>query len=165
MDFFYHQMLAFMLMEVKIIHFSPDLVSHFATLNYEWLNTYFHVEAHDREMLDDPYTFILNPGGHILFAHYQDQIVGTVALIPEGTNTFELAKMAVDPDYRGLKVGHKLMESAIEWSREKGIEKLVLESNTKLESAIHLYKKFHFQEIPRICSPYARCNIRMELVL
>lgn len=151
--------------QVEVKGYQKNELAHFATLNYEWLNTFFQVEQHDREQLDDPETYILRPGGHILFAHYEGKIVGTVALVPEGPGIFELAKMAVNPKYQGLKIRNKIMEAAIDWGRKKGLEKIVLESNTKLEPAIHLYEKFGFVEIPRTCSPYARCNIRMELIL
>lgn len=150
---------------VVIKDYTKDQLAHFAALNYEWLNTYFEIEKHDREQLDDPLTHILNPGGHILFAHYGDKIVGTIALVYEAPGVFELAKMGVSPSYQGLRIGHSLMEAAISWGKEKKLHKLVLESNTKLEPAIHLYRKFGFMEIPRTCSPYARCNIRMELAL
>jgi ribosomal protein S18 acetylase RimI-like enzyme len=40
-------------------------------------------------------------------------------------------------------------------------ENLYLYSNTQLEPAINLYKKFGFLEIPVEKSEYARCNIKM----
>lgn len=153
-------------LNITILDYQSVYAKDFARLNYEWLTQYFEIEAHDREMLDDPEGYIINKGGYIFFARYNDEIVGTAALIQEDSGTYELAKMGVSTDYRGLKIGKRIIQHAIDFARQRGFERLVLESNTKLEPAIHLYKKTGFQTIPMTgCSPYARCNIRMELPL
>lgn len=153
-------------LSVQILPFDAQYADDFARLNYEWLNQYFEVEAHDREMLDAPYDYIIKPGGHIFFARYNEEIVGTVALIVEDESTFELAKMGVNTNYRGLSIGKKLIEHTIAFARTTDKCKLVLESNTKLAPALNLYIKSGFKVIPpKEDSPYERCNIRMELCL
>lgn len=89
-------------------------------------------------------------------------IAGTFALQKNGEYSFELAKMAVDEAYQGLKVGHALMEAAIENAKSLGAKTLVLYSNTKLQTAIHLYQKFGFVEVPLEHSEYNRSNIKMK---
>ncbi|MEQ9307375.1 MAG: GNAT family N-acetyltransferase [Marinoscillum sp.] len=151
---------------VRILDFEPQYAQDFARLNYEWLNQYFEIEAQDRVMLDSPETYVIDKGGQIFFAAIGNEIVGTVALIVENPDTFELAKMGVTNEYRGLKIGKKLIHHAIAYSRLKGKKSIVLESNTKLTPAINLYIQTGFKAAPlNKCSPYARCNIRMELVL
>ncbi|MEQ8584216.1 MAG: GNAT family N-acetyltransferase [Marinoscillum sp.] len=151
---------------VQLLDFQEQYASDFARLNYEWLETYFTVEPHDREMLDAPYEYIIQPGGRIFFARVDGEIVGTVALIVETPDTFELAKMGVTPKYKGLKIGKMLMQHAIAEARKAGMKRLVLESNTKLTAALNLYINSGFKVAPlNECSPYARCNIRMELIL
>jgi len=151
---------------ITVIPFESPYSADFARLNYEWLEKYFTVEPHDREMLDAPESYIIESGGQIFFAKLGEEIVGTVALIYENEESYELAKMAVSPDYQGLKIGQLLMEHAIQYSREQGKKSIVLESNTKLTPAINLYIKNGFKAAPlNEGSPYARCNIRMELVL
>ncbi|MFH6982652.1 GNAT family N-acetyltransferase [Marinoscillum luteum] len=151
---------------VQLLEFQEQYASDFARLNYEWLETYFTVEPHDREMLDAPNEYIIQPGGRIFFAKVEDEIVGTVALIVETPDTFELAKMGVTPKYKGLKIGKMLMQHAISEARKAGMKRLVLESNTKLTAALNLYINSGFKVAPlNECSPYARCNIRMELTL
>lgn len=153
-------------MSVQLLDFQQQYAADFARLNYEWLEEYFTVEPHDREMLDAPYEYIIERGGQIFFARVDDAIAGTVALIVEDDDTFELAKMAVAPKYKGQKIGKLLMQHAIEYSRKAGKKRLVLESNTKLTPALNLYINTGFKAAPlNECSPYARCNIRMELVL
>ncbi len=153
-------------LNVTILDYHSDYAKDFARLNYEWLNQYFEIEEHDREMLDDPEGYIISKGGHIFFAQFNNEIVGTAALIVETPDTYELAKMGVSTKYRGLKIGKKLILHAIEFARNDGKRQVVLESNTKLEPAINLYYQTGFKKIPMTgCSPYARCNIRMELDL
>jgi ribosomal protein S18 acetylase RimI-like enzyme len=80
--------------------------------------------------------------------------------------TFELAKMAVSPEFRGLGISNKLMTACIEYARSSGKRRIILESNTKQVAAIKLYRKFGFLETPLDPnSQFARANIRMELAI
>ncbi len=152
--------------ELQIIEFDEKYSAKFAQLNYEWIETLFKIEAHDREILDNPQEYIINQGGQIFVALIGGQAVGTVALIKEPDESFELAKMAVTAKYRGLKIGEKLMAVCIDYAKKVGMKRLFLLSNTKLIPAITLYKKFGFREIP--LNPdnlYERTDIQMELIL
>ena len=72
--------------------------------------------------------------------------------------------MAVDEKYQGLKIGKQLAETAIQKAKEKKANKIILYSNTKLITAITLYRKLGFKEIP-VDGPYERSDIKMELIL
>lgn len=65
---------------MRIVDYDDSLGDAFARLNREWLEKYFHVEAIDREMLSDPQSTIIDPGGAILYALSGTEILGTVAL-------------------------------------------------------------------------------------
>ncbi len=127
---------------VRIVDYDPRWRDDFARLNLEWLERWFTVEAADRETLGDPEGHILGHGGRILFALVStdtgDRAVGTVALKHEGNGTYELTKMAVEPDHRGAGIGRKLMEQALETYRAINGRVLYLETNTRLEPAIAL---------------------------
>jgi len=107
----------------------------------------------------------LKPGGHIFFAKYEGEIVGTCAMIKMDDDTFELAKMAGTDRAQGKNIGWLLGQAVITKAKSLGAKTLYLESNTKLEYAIRLYQKLDFQRIVGIPSPYERCNIQMELKL
>lgn len=152
--------------EIQISQFESKFAKDFARLNYEWIEEYFTIEAHDRKMLDNPEEYIIDRGGRIFFASKGDKIVGTVALIAVGEVSFELAKMAVARNCRGEKIGEKLMSACVELSANIGKKSIILLSNTKLVPAINLYKKFGFKEIPLDPNtPYERTDIQMELIL
>jgi len=153
------------LSEVFIVPFAEKYSSFFYNLNMEWLETFFYVEPHDKEVLSNSKKYIIDNGGHIFFAKIDQHIAGTVALIKIEKNVFELSKMAVSPEFRGKKIGQKLMQYCIDFAQDNNFEKLILYSNRKLENAIYIYKKYGFIEIPvEKESPYLRSNIKMELV-
>jgi GNAT superfamily N-acetyltransferase len=152
--------------KLEIISFKNDYANNFYKLNIEWLKTYFYVEPFDEEVLSKPEIYIINKGGFIFFAKNNDDIVGTVALMPtDTTNVFELTKMAVSPKHRGFKIGQQLMQHCIDFVKDNNFKGLMLYSNTKLENAIYIYKKYGFIEVPlEPNSPYARSDIKMELI-
>src|SRR5680860_511038 len=96
-------------LKVSIINFEEQYTNNFTQLNFEWLEKYFYIEAYDKKVLLNPQKYILNEGGHILFALINEKIVGTVALIKRAHGVFELSKMAVTEEYQGLRIGQKLM--------------------------------------------------------
>ena len=154
-------------MEINIISFDDKYAKDFYNLNIEWLKTFFYIEPFDEEVLSKPKKFIINKGGYIFFAKLDDNIVGTVALMPtQDKNILELTKMAVSPKHRGLKIGQLLMQHCINFSKGNNLSALILYSNTILENAIYIYRKYGFIEIPveENC-PYKRSNIKMELKL
>ena len=154
-------------MHIKIIPFEKQYAKDFYNLNIEWLKTYFYVEPFDEEVLSKPEFYIIDKEGYIFFAELDYVIVGTVALMPtKEPNVFELTKMAVSPKHRGNKIGQHLMQYCIDFAKDHQFKMLMLYSNTILENAIYIYRKFGFIEIPvEENSPYKRSNIKMELLI
>ena len=150
---------------VEIIPFSATLKDPIKTLNLEWLKKYFKVEPKDEIVLSDPQGQIIDKGGMIFYAKYDNAIIGTASLIKIDNSTYELSKMAVTDSYQGLGVGEKLILHCLAVAEAKGIEKLILYSNRKLLPAIHLYKKFGFVEVPLESSIYERADIKMERII
>jgi len=148
--------------QISISNYDAKYAKVFYDLNIEWLETYFYVEDFDREVLSRPEKYILDPGGHIFFAVENGEAIGTVALMKADEGSYELTKMAVRTDQRGKKVGQLLMQYCIDFAKKNDFNKLFLYSNTKLENAIYIYRKYGFIEIPvEEDSPYERSNIKM----
>lgn len=148
---------------VEIIAYRPEHQDAFRHLNHEWITTYFTLEELDKRMLDDPQGYILDTGGYIFMARYQDQTVGTCALIREPDGNFELAKMAVSPKAQGLGIGYLMGQAAIEQAWAAGAHHVELLSNRKLTPALTLYRKLGFVEAPLSPSEYQRADIKMVL--
>lgn len=152
---------------VEIVSYQPQYREAFRDLNVEWISKYFEMEEADYKALDNAESYILNKGGKILVALYDNESVGVCALIkmnhPE--YDFEMAKMAVSPKAQGKNIGYLLGKAIIDSAREMGAKKIYLESNTILKPAINLYYKLGFEKVFGLETPYKRCNIQMELVI
>jgi ribosomal protein S18 acetylase RimI-like enzyme len=147
---------------VEIIPYSPDLKGHIKTLNIEWLQKYFRVEEKDELVLSNPQEEIIDKGGMIFYAKYNDEILGTVSLMKIDDATFELSKMAVSYKAQGLGIGNKLLVHSVAVAEGNNIKKLLLYSNRILLPALHLYEKFGFVEVPLEDVSYERADIKME---
>ncbi len=152
-------------MSVRILPFEPKYAKNFRDLNIAWLKKYFHVEAKDVLLLENCQESILDIGGYIFLAEHEGEIVGCFSLIPYGEKVFELGKMAVDPNHQGLKIGQRLLSFAIAFAKENHWKSIVLYSSTKLDTALHIYRKYGFVEVELEKEiPYERSDIKMELI-
>jgi putative acetyltransferase len=109
----------------------------------------------------------LSAGGQIYFAVLEDEVVGCCALIANGEQSYEVAKMAVSEEHRNKGIGKALLTHVVEAGKALGAEKLVLETNSRLKNAVHVYESLGFQHIDPARvepSPYKRANVFMELV-
>lgn len=151
-------------MQIEIVEFDDRWAADFARLNYEWIEKYFTVERHDREILEDPRKWVTEPGGEIFMALAGGRAAGTAAMIPAGEGVLELTKMAVSPEFQGHGIANHLMRASIDFAKSVGARLIFLESHRSLQPALSLYRKFGFVEVPTDPnSEYARADIRMEL--
>lgn len=104
---------------MKIEFWKPELSEDFKNLNLQWLEEFFWVEEHDREVLGNPEKHIIAPGGNILFVMEEEEAVACVALMKISEGIFELTKMAVKPALRGKKIGNRLLEETINFSKNR----------------------------------------------
>ncbi len=152
---------------VQIVEYNDEYQSVFRALNEEWISSYFKMEAADYKALDNPKEYILDNGGKIFVALYDNEPVGVCALIKmdDPDYDFELAKMAVSNKCQGKNIGWLLGQAVTNAAKELGASKIYLESNTILKPAINLYQKLGFSKVVGRPTPYERCNIQMELQL
>ncbi|MEL7442098.1 MAG: GNAT family N-acetyltransferase, partial [Pseudomonadota bacterium] len=150
--------------DIKVVDYAPKYREAFKSLNVEWISKYWELEEPDFKALDDPEGYILNQSGVILIALDKGEPIGCCALIKQADDTFELAKMAVSPKAQGKGVGLLLGKSIVERAKLMGLKRLYLESNSVLKPAICLYEKIGFKPIKGASSPYARCDVQMELL-
>ncbi|WP_047245685.1 GNAT family N-acetyltransferase [Maribacter thermophilus] len=151
---------------LKIISYEPKYAKAFRDLNLSWLNKYFEVENKDTELLNNCQENIIDKGGYIFIAIIKEVPVGCYALIKKNETSYELGKMAVSEKHQGLKIGQKMLATAIDFAKQKNCKKIELYSSTKLGPALHIYKKFGFKEIKLEAHlPYVRSDIKMELII
>lgn len=167
---------------ISIIEYEDQYSVQFKALNLEWLDKYHLTESHDLMILDDPKGTIVDRGGYIWLAlaypapqelpnpsgslvpHAEGgQIVGTAALIPEHGSCYELAKMSVTPAFRGRGISKLLIEQCLTKAREIGAGKLILYSNSQLQTALRLYSQYGFHPVPVTDAPFVTADVKMEL--
>ena len=152
--------------EIRIVAFEAAYREAFKALNVAWIERYWTLEPGDHQALDRPEAYILDKGGRIALALDGDVPVGSCALIAMADGGFELAKMAVADAARGRGIGMMLGEHMIAEARSLGARRLYLETNSVLLPALALYRKLGFKPVDGGApSPYARCDIQMELLL
>ncbi len=155
------------LKRAEIVSYAPEYRADFLRLNRAWIEKFFKLEAADLRILENPESEIIEPGGHVLFARIDGKIVGTLAILNLGNGEFELAKMSVDETYQGRGIGLDLVKSCIEEAKKRGAKAITLETNSALKTAIGLYKKCGFVEVPKLAhdTEYERADYFMRLDL
>lgn len=153
--------------EIRIVPYEAQHHALFRRLNEAWITRHWQLEAADLAVLDHPQEQILDRGGRIFVALYREEPVGVCALCrtEHAPYEYELAKLAVSPEVQGKGIGRLLCEAVIAEARKIGTDKLFLESNTRLEPAIRLYRQLSFRDLPNPHPAYARGDIQMELQL
>jgi len=149
---------------IKVISYKAEHQPWFEKFNRDWIEKFFWMEPLDFEVLQNPDEYIISKGGFIFMGLYENELVGTVALKFLSPGVYEFTKMAVDEKFQGKKIGKELSIAAISKAQQLQAKKIVLYSNTKLISAIALYRKLGFVEVP-LDGPYKRSDIKMELLL
>jgi len=149
---------------VEILRYQPEHQPWFEKLNRHWIEKYFWMEPIDIAVLQHPDEHIIQHSGTIFMGTYDKEIAGTAAVKFVEAGTYEFTKMAVDEKFQGRKIGKAIAEAAIRWSKDAGAKRIILYSNTKLETAIAMYRKLGFKEIP-VDGLYKRSDIKMELKL
>ena len=150
---------------ISIESFKKEYISDFYTLNKKWIEESFLLEESDKFDLLNTEESIINKGGEIFFALIEDKPIATVAMIPIKSDTYELAKMTVDTQYRGNGIANKLMDKCILFAKEKKVKEIILITNDTLVIARNLYDKYGFKEVPLDSDKYLRGNVKMTLNL
>jgi len=154
--------------KIELVDCRPEDYAVFEALNLQWLEHYFVVEAEDRKILGDPQKYILDKGGYIIMAKFNDDIVGCCALKHDGNGSYELAKMAVSPKHQGKGIGRKIGMAIIQRAKDISANELYLISSSKLAPALHLYEQLgfrHAEVTEEDKSRYCRCDVRMVFPL
>jgi GNAT superfamily N-acetyltransferase len=103
-------------------------------------------------------------GGYfgVLIENESNSVIGTFGLYPNKNAVCELRKMYLKKQFRGKGLGKFMMDTYIEEAKQRGFNKIILETISPLKEAIALYKKYGFIEItPAIIN--SRVDLAFEL--
>lgn len=152
---------------MKIVPYNRKYKEIFIEMNKQWISQMFVMEEEDRIVLNNIESAV-EAGGQIFFAIDEDEEVLACCMIaPLPNGEWEIEKFCARGMHTGTGAGTACLKACIDYAKEKGVEKLVIVTNTKCEQAIYLYKKFGFVEVPvdKEKFPFERANIAFELVL
>jgi putative acetyltransferase len=130
-------------MSIEIVEFTLELAPHFGRLNRAWIEKDYAIEPPEEEMLARPVS-VIERGGGIIFARDGARVVGTGGLEPLPEGNFEIIKMAVEPDCRGLGIGQLLIERLMAMAIKRGATWVRIETVSALAPANGLYRKNGF---------------------
>ncbi|HMI77877.1 MAG TPA: GNAT family N-acetyltransferase, partial [Ferruginibacter sp.] len=138
---------------MEIVDYENKYQPDFKRLNLEWLDKYNLTESHDLEILDDPQGTVIDKGGYIFLAMEEGRVIGTAGLWKKNEKEYELVKMAVDPAYRGRGISKVLLERCLDTAGKLNADKVFLFSNSQLQTALKLYEKYGFHNVPVTDTP------------
>lgn len=75
----------------------------------------------------------------------ENKIVGCVLLMHRFNNEAQLRYFFIESEYRGLGLGNKLLQMAIDFAKTCNYTQIYLWTENELNVALHLYGKFGFQ--------------------
>ena len=106
-------------------------------------------------------------GGHgvlLVVVEPEGGIVGTAAVRRLQPEIGEIKRMWIRPAHQGKGLGRPLMNACLAEARALGFQRLRLDSERKLEAAVHLYRAYGFAEVPDY-NGNRRAEIWMERAL
>jgi len=83
-------------------------------------------------------------GGEIWMAESGGRIAGFIAMVGIDKETMQLRWFLIEPEFRGLGLGRRLMKNAMDYCVQKQCKKVFLWTFRGLDAACHLYKEFGF---------------------
>lgn len=109
--------------------------------------SYLEIQHYEDEIrdLEDKYGL---PAGRLYLALWEGEAAGCVALRKLDGQRCEMKRLYVRPAFRGHKIGDALVDRVIRDARAIGYRNMLLDTLPFLETAIHLYRKRGFYEIP-----------------
>lgn len=145
---------------IEIIPFDPartnDVISLILPIQQAEFGLPITIE-HQPDLLKIPEVY-QDGKGNFWTALDGDKVVGTIALMDIGNRQAELRKMFVDKNYRGRehRTGKRLLDTLIDWAKEKGFKDIYLGTTEVMTTAHRFYEKNGFVEVEREDLPNER---------
>ena len=85
---------------------------------------------------------------NVLICYENEVALGCGAFKKLDSQTAEIKRMFVLPEGRGKGIATKILTELEIWAKDSGYDSCILETSQKLESAIALYRKYGYKDIP-----------------
>lgn len=81
----------------------------------------------------------------IWMAQYNNKIVGCVAIVHQSNEEAQLRWFLLDPAFRGLGIGKRLLTDAVDFCKEKKFKNVFLLTTNMQDKALQMYKMMGFE--------------------
>ncbi|MCR8872412.1 bifunctional helix-turn-helix transcriptional regulator/GNAT family N-acetyltransferase [Peribacillus frigoritolerans] len=133
--------------EVLIRPFQPGDVGYVAYLHGNLYDkTYKFGQMFEYYVMKGLTEFMIDTdGGELWIAEVNGEIAGSIAITKFSDTVAQLKWFVLNENYQGMGIGKKLMETALNFSKEQNYQHVFLWTVSTLETARHLYKKYNFR--------------------
>jgi predicted PhzF superfamily epimerase YddE/YHI9/GNAT superfamily N-acetyltransferase len=100
----------------------------------------------DRELTELPGAYAA-PAGALLMARVHGKFAGCVAMRKLGDGVCEMKRLYVRPEFRGQKIGRKLVEALLKEAQRRTYRTMRLDTVPVMGEAIAMYRTMGFREI------------------
>ena len=122
----------------------PSLVVHFYYKLFE--EQFDFLPSTEQYFLHAMTELFENPDGNELWvAEENGDIVGSISIVDKGDGTAQLRLFGTHPSTQGKGVGKALMQTAMNFCKEKGYHHIYLWTIDICKAALHIYEKFGFK--------------------
>ena len=118
--------------------------------------------------LDDIYAHYIEQEASFIVLEQDNQIVGCGALIKENDSdtVCRIVRVSVNHELRGQGLGRLISTRLMDIARERGFERIEVETNSDWASALKLYKELGFIEYKRVYTPeYDFTEVYMAMMI
>ena len=145
---------------MKIIPYSSRYHKDFVAFNTDWiLDNFGFLEQEDLDTFEHVDEELIQGAMIFLAVNDQDETLACCMTRPLQNGRWELCKLASNKHLPHKGAGSAVFQAAIDHAISNGATELFLLSNTKLKPALHIYRKFGFEEVKLENYEYERGNI------
>jgi GNAT superfamily N-acetyltransferase len=135
------------------------LIAHDPTFQQYLLIQHYEDEIRD---LESKYGL---PDGRLYLVYADTALAGCIGLRKIDKQSCEMKRLYVRPQFRGQQIGDQLIKQIISDAQKIGYQFMLLDTLPFLSSALHLYQKYGFYDIPRYNDNPIDGSIYMQLDL
>ena len=152
---------------MRVVPYDSKYKNDFIEMNKAWISKMFAMEPEDERELGNIELYV-EKGSQIFFAlDEEEKVMACCMIAPREDGDWEIMKFAARGMYTGTGAGSACFKACIDYAKELHLPKIIIVSNRMCAHAVHLYRKFGFEEIPvdKERFPFERANIAFEMML
>jgi len=131
----------------------------------KWLDFPLCFQGFDEELATLPGKYS-KPEGRLYIAYWDNKTAGCIGLRKISDGICEMKRLYLRPEFRGKKIGNRLVEKIIEDAKIEGYLFMRLDTiNERMGNAVEIYKNYGFKEIEAYYENPEPHTLYMELDL